>query len=280
MSNEMWCNLNGHIQSSGETLFSSADDSFRLRYGIYETYLYEKGRLEYAALHWERLHKGMSLLGFTIPNHFSERFFSEQAGEMMTRNRLHDLVRIRIQVFTGDYAAPYVPQFLIEAFPLEKPMTEWLPNGIEIALLPGFQKEITEVSNCKISHNKHFIPARDMMAEQGLDDVLLLNTQGRVAESAMANLFWIRNGVVYTPPLSEGCLAGTIRAVIIACLREHRVPFEEQACSLQTLRDADELFLCNSIRKIRWVRKMEDRYYTDVMSRQLYRLLQADPVQD
>jgi len=273
MSDEAYCNLDGRLQSCSETPFSSADDAFRLRYGLYETYCCEQGILEYATLHWERLQTGMTLLGFTIPGHFSERFFSEQVGELTTRNKLYDLSRIRIQVFTEDHAAPYAPQFLIESFPLEKPMTAWLPNGIRVALLPGFQKEITEISNCKISHNRHFIPARDMMAEHGLDDVLLLNTQARVTESAMANLFWIRDGVVYTPPLSEGCLAGTIRAVLIDCLQAYRIPFEEQACTLATLHYADEVFLCNSIRKVRWVREMENYFFGNELTQKIYKLL-------
>lgn len=273
MSNELWCNLNGHMQPCVDTLFSSAEDSFRLRYGVYETYLYEKGRLEHAARHWERLQKGMTILGFRIPVNFSECFFSALVDELVAGNKLHDPARIRIQIFTEDHAAPYVPQFLIEAFPLERSMSEWLPNGIKIALLPGFQKEITEVSNCKISHNRYFLPAQDMMVAQGLDDVLLLNAYGRVAESAMANLFWIKKGVVYTPPLSEGCLSGTIRAVLIDCLQEQEIPFAEQACTLAALRDADEMFLCNSIRKIRWVREMGDGLYRNKLTQKIYKLL-------
>lgn len=273
MSDEAYCNLDGRLQSCSETPFSSADDAFRLRYGLYETYCCEQGIPEYATLHWERLQTGMTLLGFTIPDHFSESFFSEQVGKLTTRNKLYDLSRIRIQVFTDDLAAPFTPRFLMESFPLEQSMTTWLENGIQVALLPGFQKEMSAVSNCKISHNRHFIPARNMMEEQGLDDVLLLNTQGRVTESAMANLFWIKDGVVYTPPLSEGCLAGTIRTVIIACLQEHGVPFEEQVCSLQALGHADEIFLCNSIRKIRWVREMEGQQYKNQMTRKIFHLL-------
>jgi branched-chain amino acid aminotransferase len=275
MSDEIYCNLNGRVQTCAETPFSSADDTFRLRYGLYETYLCEKGKPQYAALHWERLKKGLDVLGFTTPGHLSAPFFTAQTEELLARNKHRDLSRIRLQVFTEDNTAPYTIQFLVESFPLEKSVTGWLENGIRIGVLDGFQKEITAVANCKISHNRHFVPARNMMEGQSLDDVLLLNTKGRVAESAMANLFWIKNRIVFTPPLSEGCLAGTIRAVLIDCLRSNDIPLMEQACTLEDLNTADEIFLSNSIRKMRWVREMEGQKYKNEMTRQLYDLFLA-----
>lgn len=269
MSQNLFCNLNGIIIPESEALYSSADDSFRLRYGLYESYLFQNGQLEFANLHWERLLHGMQVLGFTVPDGFSELYFTKQIEELTAKNKLSDLARIRLQVFTNDDRSPFLPQFLIECSALQREMTEWIEQGIKVAVLENFGKELSTVSNCKISHNKHFLPAGKAMEDQQLDDVLLLNEKGNVIESAMANLFWVKDGMVFTPPLSEGCLAGTFRLVIIDLIKELPLPFEEKIMSLEDLKTADEVFLTNGIRKIRWVREIDGHFYGNTFAKML-----------
>ncbi len=269
MSQNLFCNLNGSVILESDAPFSSADDSFRLRYGLYESYLFQNGQLEFANLHWERLLHGMQVLGFAVPDDFSETYFTRQIEELTVKNKLSELARIRLQVFTDDDRPPFLPQCFIECSALQPGMTEWIENGIKVAVLENFRKEISAVSNSKISHNKHFLPARKAMEDQQLDDVLLLNDKGNVIESAMANLFWVKDGMVFTPPLSEGCLAGTFRLVIIDLIKELSLPFEEKMMSLEDLKTADEVFLTNGIRKIRWVREIDGHFYGNALVKKL-----------
>lgn len=269
MSQNLFCNLNGSLITESDALFSSADDSFRLRYGLYESYLFQNGRLEFANLHWERLLHGMHVLGFTIPEHFSESFFTEQIEKLASKNKLSHLARIRTQIFSEEQSRPFTPQFLIECSSLQREMTEWIEAGIKVSVLENFWKEIGAVSNCKISHNKHFLPARKAMKDQQLDDVLLLNEKGNVIESAMANLFWVKDKIIFTPPLSEGCLAGTLRLVLIDAIKAAGFPFMEREMVVEDLKTADELFLTNGIRKIRWVREIDGHFYGNTFAKLL-----------
>lgn len=261
MRPNLFCNLNGKIILSENTPFQSADDSFRLRFGLYETYLLKNGAPEYADLHWERLLNGMEILGFELPSMYSESFFTQQIKDLAAQNNLSEPARIRLQVFSNDLKAPFTPQYLIECFELEASITDWNEEGIKVAVLKNFSKEKDPSNNCKISHNKHFIPARAAMKEHQLDDVLLMNEAGNIIESAIANLFWVKDGIVFTPPLSEGCLAGTIRAILMEKMIAHNIVFEEKPMTTMDLEIADEIFLCNGIRKIRWVRASEGRVY-------------------
>ncbi|MFA6151529.1 MAG: aminotransferase class IV [Chitinophagaceae bacterium] len=269
MIQNLFCNLNGSVIPESEAPYCSADDSFRLRYGLYESYLFQNVQLEFAHLHWDRLLHGMQVLGFTVPDGFSESYFTKQIDELAAKNKLSDLARIRLQVFTNDDRPPFSPQFLIECSALQREMTEWIEKGIKVAVLENFGKEISAVSNCKISHNKHFLPARKAMGDNQLDDVLLLNEKGNVIESAMANLFWVKDGMIFTPPLSEGCLAGTFRLVIIDLIIELSLPFKERIMSLEDLKTADEVFLTNGIRKIRWVREIDGHFYGNAFAEKL-----------
>lgn len=272
MPDNLFVNLNGRIVPAQDAP-SSESDAFRLRYGVYETYLARKSVPEYSALHWTRLFDGLTVLGFRIPESFTADFLEGNIRETLAANLRSDLSRVRVQIFSDDLAAPFSVQFLIEVFPLSESMTLWLSNGIRVALLPDFSKLADAVANYKISHNQHFLPARKAIESGVADDMLLLNEEGNVIESAIANIFIVKDGQFITPPLSEGCLAGTIRALILDGLQKQGIPARECPLSVQDLLDADELFLCNGIRKIRWVREFQGRQYVCKETRRLYDLL-------
>lgn len=272
MADHLFVNLDGQLcpQSMAP---SSASDDFRLRYGVYETYLARKGMPEYAGRHWKRLVSGLRELGFSLPETFTDSFLMEQIRACIEVNALRELARVRLQVFRKEQSDTADFHYLIEVFPIPESMTQWLPAGIRIAVLPDFVKEQAAADNYKISHNRHFLPARAALESGLADDVLLLNAAGNVVESPIANLFLIKDGMYVTPPLSEGCLDGTIRALILETLAANAVPFREAPLTIADLLEADELFLCNSIRKIRAVREFQGRQYACLQSESLYQSL-------
>lgn len=261
MSSNLFCNLNSKLILNSNSPFKSEDDNFRLRYGLYETYLVVNGIIEHPNLHWQRLLKGMETLGFNIPDHYSEAYFTEKISCLVSHNNSLDMARVRLQIFTEDKITPFSPQYLIECFEVDASIAGWKEEGIKVAVLKDFYKEINETANYKISHNKHFLLSQQVMKEQNLDDVLLVNNNRNIAESAMANIFWIKDGTIFTPPLTEGCLAGTMRAILINIIAAQDIPFEEKQMTESNLENADEIFLTNSIRKIRWVREIDGKFY-------------------
>jgi branched-chain amino acid aminotransferase len=86
----------------------------------------------------------------------------------------------------------------------------------------------------------------------------------------MANIFWLKDGQLYTPPLSEGCVAGVMRRYII-----ERIPVTESMLDTDTLYVADEVFLTNTIRRIKWVSVIADKTYSNTLTRKLYSQLFA-----
>jgi branched-chain amino acid aminotransferase len=84
--------------------------------------------------------------------------------------------------------------------------------------------------------------ARREAAEYDADDALLMNTQGRLAESTIANIFLMINGALVTPPVSDGALPGVMRADLIARFRAEEHPLE-----VDDLSRAEEAFLTNAL---------------------------------
>ncbi len=91
--------------------------------------------------------------------------------------------------------------------------------------------------------------AHQSAAEAGYDDVLFLNLRGEVTEGAISNVFIEKNGRWFTPPLECGLLAGVYRRHVL----ETRDDAEEKVLTLDDLRSADAIYVCNAVRGLRRV---------------------------
>jgi len=131
-----------------------------------------------------------------------------------------------------------------------------------------------------IKHN-NFLPyalAAMHAKTQKWNDALLLNTEDRLCDTTIANIFIIKDEVIYTPPLSDGCVAGVMRKNIIRLLHAHDFKFTETGLTTEDLLNADEVFLTNSIYNLRWVQLIGDKKYTNILSQKIYaRCFQQNP---
>ena len=95
--------------------------------------------------------------------------------------------------------------------------------------------------------------------KSGYDEAILLNTQGFVAECTGENLFIVKNGVVITPPLSSGALAGITRDSIMTIARDLGYPVKEEQLLRHDLYLADEAFLTGTAAEVVPIRSVDDR---------------------
>jgi len=88
--------------------------------------------------------------------------------------------------------------------------------------------------------------AKGEARRQGADDALLLNREGQVAEAAVANVFVVREGALWTPPGSDGALEGINRATVLELARELGIAAAERSLGRFDLFAAEEVFLTGS----------------------------------
>lgn len=103
-----------------------------------------------------------------------------------------------------------------------------------------------------------------MLAEvrgRGFGNALVADALGNVAESATANVFMVRDGVVFTPIANGTFLSGITRARHIANLRADGVEVQECVLSFDDFETADEVFLSGNMSKVTPVTAFEDRQY-------------------
>ena len=101
--------------------------------------------------------------------------------------------------------------------------------------------------------------------ERGFDEALLVTPHGRVLEAPTSSIFWIKDGEVLTPPLSEHILASITRKLIMDVSGA-----VERPCPLEELLSADEAFLASTVREVQPVASIDDRPFdggTPVTSR-------------
>ena len=95
--------------------------------------------------------------------------------------------------------------------------------------------------------------------QRGLDEVILLNERGAIAECTSANIFAARGGEVWTPPVSDGCLPGVTREVLLGEIRVPGIRISEKTLMPADLEDADEVFITSTTRNLLPVREIEGR---------------------
>ena len=111
----------------------------------------------------------------------------------------------------------------------------------EVALLTG-----APYLGVKSLNRLNQVMARDALAPEYAEGVMM-DQSGLLREGIMSNLFWVTTGVVHTPELENGGIAGVQRAAILAWLQAHGVPTRLGHWPLAVLQDADEIFFSNSL---------------------------------
>ncbi len=93
----------------------------------------------------------------------------------------------------------------------------------------------------------------------GYDDAIVLDTQERVTEATVANIFIVRNGALITPGVSTDLLEGITRASVIAIARDTGIPVEERVVDRTELYIADEAFISGSSARITPIMSVDKR---------------------
>ncbi len=102
----------------------------------------------------------------------------------------------------------------------------------------------------KWTNGINYILAAKEAHEKGVDDALMLTTSGFVSETTVANIFWKKSDMVYTPSVDCDLLPGITRSILTDILKDSGIPLRQGRFQPATLHDADAAWICNSVREI------------------------------
>ena len=236
---------------------SAEDRGFTLGDGVFDTALALNGRVFARGRHVDRLFDAARTLGIAV-----ERARIEDAldaaltsAPMILRTTLTRGVAAR-GLWPASVGEPTV---LVTASPWSATL---LGQPARLVTATGRRNEFSPTANLKtLNYLDHILAAREAAAA-GVDDALILNTQGRVACSTIANVFALIDGTLITPPLSEGCLPGIMRALVIEMAPALGFAVGERPLLPAELITAETAFLTNSVRFLRPVTALDGRELT------------------
>lgn len=236
---KLW--LNDGIVEDKDAWIDPTDRGLTLADGLFETLRARAGKPLRLSAHLARLHAGSRALGIAVPK--ADKDIANAMAALLAANGLQDAM-LRLTLTRGPgargLATPPVqrPTLMITAAPA--PAADPPPARAVIATCTR-RNEFSPLTHFKTLNYLDNILARREAEAKGADDALLLNTQDRLVESTIANLFVVIDGDVLTPPVSEGALPGVMRAEIIDRLDAVTTPLHPA-----DLAGASEAFLTNA----------------------------------
>lgn len=265
---------NGKTYKEESAILSGNNRGLRYGDGLFETIKSIKGELQFINEHFARLWKGLQVLQFNIPKHFTPEYLQDEILALLKKNGHNKVARLRLTVFRGDGGLydeiNHKPNYLLQSWALADDAGEWNSNGLVLGIYIDVKKSCDLLSNLK--HN-NFLPysmAALHAKKQRWNDAVLQNTQGGLCDTTIANIFLIKNDVIYTPALAQGCIAGITRKYLINRLTAANYKIIEDRLSVEDLLAADEVFLTNSIYNLRWVQSFGEKKYSNIQAQKIY----------
>ncbi len=108
----------------------------------------------------------------------------------------------------------------------------------------------------------------------GYDEAILLDSNGLVAEGSGENIFMVKGGTIYTPPLTSPILAGVTRDTVMQLARNRSIPLEEKTFTRDSLYIADEAFFSGTAAEITPIREVDNRRVGEGKPGPITRLIQ------
>jgi branched-chain amino acid aminotransferase len=236
--------LDGQFVPRTEARVSIDDLGFLYGAACFETMRAFSGTVFRLDRHLDRMAAGLGALGLAQP---PRARLTEAIAATLAANGLRD-ARIRLTVSAGrgkgrpDLAATEGPTVLVVA----EPATE-APAPAKLLVASHRVDEQRALATAKTANYLLSLLTLAEARAAGCDEALLLNHRGHVAEAATANVFLVARDILVTPPLSDGPLPGVTREAVLECAHHLGLPAEERSLDLDALRQADEVFLTNSV---------------------------------
>jgi branched-chain amino acid aminotransferase len=268
--------LNGELCEADKPVITLDNRAFHYGDGLFETIRVVNGRPCFLDAHWARLLEGLKVLRIEQPEKLDRTSLERYLTQLVERCELPN-GRARLTVFR-DSPGYYRPQHHSGGFTLELksiPSEVYVLNdhGLTVDIYPEMRKAVNMLAVHKTLGCQLYVMASLWCMERGLDDCLLQNDRGNIIESSNGNLFIVSNGVLYTPSLTDGCLAGVMRMQVINLALANGIKVYECSLNPQNLLAADELFFTNASRGITWVGGYRTKRYTHRMAQALVDLL-------
>lgn len=232
--------------------------------GFFETMKVANGKIYFWDEHYSRLKQGAKYWDVKVP---AKSKLLNLISDLIIASELQ-FARVRLQFtlsFNGEemhYTATIVP--------LENENYIWNEKGLQLQYYDKNLIAAQQATPFKSNNREIYLLAERSFNRNANTEVVLLNTQKEVTDTSRCSIFWIKNGVIYTPPVSSGGVDSTFCKFLFEQKKIWNLKLVRKATKMKDLESADEVFVANVIRGIQWVRSFRKKKYTHGLTRQLF----------
>ena len=268
-------NFNGTLHDTSSNLLSIENRGYAYGDALFETIKVVHGKVLFWEDHYFRLMASMRIMRMEIPMNFTMEFLESEILKTLEANALiKATARVRMNVHR-EAEGKYKPSsndigYNIITERLTSDFYTLSTNTYTVDLFKDFYVAPGLLSTLKTNNKSINVLGSIFAKENNFDNCFLLNTDKTVVEALNGNLFLVKDRLIKTPPLSEGCLKGIMRKQIMELVGKlEGYILEEAPISPFELQKADELFITNSIVGIQPITNYRKKEFTAEVSKVL-----------
>lgn len=255
--------VDGVVTPASEARVSVLDNGFTFGDSVYETLRTYGGRPFHLDRHLQRLRQSAGRLAIAVP--LADGEFAGRVDAVLDHaGNAESYIRLIVSRGVGDISYHFDrvkgPTVVVVVKPYEPLPDRWYTEGIEVVVSPVRRNHRLAldpaIKSCNLINN--ILAVQDAQA-RGAQEPILLNLDGDVAEGAGSNVFVVSRGVLLTPPLEAGLLAGVTRALVLEIARGLGVEAREDTVRVEDLVEADEAFITSTLKEVVPVRAIDRR---------------------
>ncbi|MCO6357494.1 hypothetical protein GBO34_00240 [Roseivirga pacifica] len=215
--------------------------------GLFETIVTGPERFNLIDFHLARLQRACHVLNIKFPRELKATFIEASIKQLQAENELSQTVRTKIMLWrnTGGLYSPSSTDasYLIEVKNAEKP---FFRNGGKLGLSESVHTNFSPISFAKTMSSMPYVLAGIEKNKKAIDEIILTDVHGNIAETHLANVFWINGSNVFTPDLTTGCIEGVMRKQLIALFAQNGHKVNTGKFTVDALQKADSIFASNA----------------------------------
>jgi branched-subunit amino acid aminotransferase/4-amino-4-deoxychorismate lyase len=214
-------------------------NSNTLHQGCFETMLGLGGKIPLLHHHFSRLQRGLDLLSWHCPLNLNrETVINWFKQEVDDSDSNHWRLKLSVQRTNDDLT------WSITKEPTSHPSVPFTLRSVQLT----HQHNTVHEQLCKLSDRVMYNSALKLAQSHGADDGLLINQEGFVSESCIAGILLVKNDRFFTPDVLSGGLRGVGLEVVKPLLISNLIPLKERSLTLDTVLEADSVWLVNALR--------------------------------
>ena len=271
----------GVLFAADAQLLRTSNRTFRYGDGMFETMHFHKGKILFYDAHYERLLRAMPTLRLSVLGFLSSEELYERIIALTVKNRIFGDAIIRLTLFRKEKdvfgGEKKYASWIIETFPIQQKGFELNEKGLKIDVCNDYPKPFTPLSPFRTLYSEPYTLAKIYAEDNRLDDCLIINGNKKIIEATCSNLFWIKENTVFTPMIATGCIDGVLRRRLFKILPNSGFKIvETEGTTIEELKEAEEIFLTNTIDGIRWVVALKLKRFLNSKTKNIYNMLCSD----